>query len=163
LSYQPTIPILFLTNTSEHGPIESYIGKVVAKAEAERKKESFGGDEIITPALHAVHREGCFYLLCCFFETYIEQGHNWTNARERWRAFACLIEWAFCGSLVTEFRFDGTRAAQRVRQPPEFVQLPDGRKAIRAVVVSVEDKAKKETDTFLFQKVNLVGNRPHFI
>lgn len=93
LSYRPTIPILYLTNVSEHGPIEAYIKRVAENVESDRKKGDLGGDELVTPALHAVQREG----------------HNWTNARERYRAFSCLVEWAFVGSLVTEFRFDGTR------------------------------------------------------
>ncbi len=125
LNYCPTIPILYLTNTSEHGPIEHYIARVKDKAEEERKSGVGGGDEIVTPALHAVHREG----------------HNWTNARERWRAFSCLVEWAFVGSLVTEFRFDGTRPALLKRSSlPEPVTLPDGSLALRTTVVLVEDK-----------------------
>jgi hypothetical protein len=124
LTYKPTIPILYLTNTSEHGPIENYIARVKENAEAERKAGVGGEDEITTPALHAVHREG----------------HNWVNARERWRAFSCLVEWAFVGSLVTEFRFDGTRPAN-VRAPvaPERRELPDGSQALEATVVLVED------------------------
>ena len=125
LSYRPTIPILFLTNTSEHGPIENYIARVRESAEAERRAGAGGGDEIMTPALHAVHREG----------------HNWVNARERWRAFSCLVEWAFVGSLVTEFRFDGTRAANvRPAVAPERRELPDGSQALEATVIHVEDK-----------------------
>lgn len=123
LCYRPTIPILYLTNTSEHGPIENYIAKVRENAEAERATWD-GGDEIITPALHSVEREG----------------HNWTNARERWRAFSSLVEWAFIGSLVTEFRFDGTRPAL-VSQPvaPTRRELEDGSVAIEATVMLVED------------------------
>lgn len=81
LRYRPTIPILFLTNTSEVGPIEDYIAKVKANVENDRKEKVFGGDEVITPALHSIHREG----------------HNWSNPRERWRAFSSVVEWAFVG------------------------------------------------------------------
>lgn len=89
LTYKPTIPIVFLTNSDELGPVDAYVERV--KKEAARVNGG-GGDEIITPAVWGVDRPG----------------HNWLNERERWRAFSCLVEWTFVGSLVTEFRFDGT-------------------------------------------------------
>ena len=38
LKYRPTIPIIYLTNVSEHGPILDYISKVSANAEEDRKR-----------------------------------------------------------------------------------------------------------------------------
>jgi hypothetical protein len=58
LTHRPTIPILFLTNTSEQGPIASYIDGVKAQVEIDRRQREFGQDEVITPALHDVQREG---------------------------------------------------------------------------------------------------------
>eukprot|EP01117_Protostelium_nocturnum_P003796 TRINITY_DN15058_c0_g1_i1.p1 TRINITY_DN15058_c0_g1~~TRINITY_DN15058_c0_g1_i1.p1 ORF type:complete len:385 (+),score=115.54 TRINITY_DN15058_c0_g1_i1:118-1272(+) len=125
LSYKPTIPILYLTNTSEHGPINNYINQVSKNAEKAHRSNEKGGDEIITPALHAVHREG----------------HNWTNARERWRAFSSLVEWAFVGSLVTEFQFDGTKPALfNPGSKAVKIVMPDGSPALECTVFLVEDE-----------------------
>lgn len=132
LSYRPTIPIVYLNNTSEHGPIEAYRKSVIENAERERQSAVSGGDEIITPALHSIHREG----------------HNWTNTNERFRAFSSLVEWAFVGSLVSEFQFDGTRPAMTVppKQATLVTQADTNTQVVEATVVQIEDKTQFNLD-----------------
>jgi hypothetical protein len=126
LTYRPTIPIVFLTNTSEIGPINSYIEKTKSYAEEDLKNGS-GGDEVRVPALHLVTREG----------------HNWTNPRERWRAFSTLVEWAFVGSLVTEYLFDGTKEGSAKSGEANLVKREDG---TRLLTGSVLETSKVDSD-----------------
>ncbi len=57
LLYSPRIPIIYLTNESELGPIESYVRKC--------KDRIVGGEAAECPAIWTVSRAG----------------HNWTNQR----------------------------------------------------------------------------------
>lgn len=74
-SFCPEVPILFLTNVSETGPIRSYIESV----------RTSGCPDAILPALWEVYREG----------------HNWTNAAERGKALANLVMWIDHKTFIT--------------------------------------------------------------
>jgi hypothetical protein len=131
LKYRPTIPIVYLTNSSETGPIQSYIDRVKIEAEADVRAGA-GGDEAIVPALHQVLREG----------------HNWTNARERWRGFASLVEWAFVGSLVTEYTAEVTRRGlAKPQEQNEFLEFK-GTRALKGAVLETT-KVDSEMQTSL--------------
>ena len=81
LLYNPCIPILFLTNESELGPVEQYI---------KRAKDT---DDAITPAMWTVSRPG----------------HNWTNEYERLSAIEGLISWLEFGTFITARLRDNTK------------------------------------------------------
>lgn len=150
LTYRPTIPILFLTNTSEIGQIKDYIANVKKEAEKDHTAP-VGGDEVKVPALHLVGREG----------------HNWTNPRgsfcifslnslttqlhltsshlplsERFRAFSTLVEWAFVGSLVTEYLFDGTKPGLAQPGVAKLENSPDGMHCLLTGPISLQLKGR---------------------
>jgi hypothetical protein len=83
---RPLIPILYLTNESEIGPIQQYINT----ARVHRADET--DDLIIPPALWTVSRPG----------------HNWTNQFERYSAVMSLVKWLQFGTFITVRTKDNT-------------------------------------------------------
>jgi pimeloyl-ACP methyl ester carboxylesterase len=81
LLHMPLVPILYLTNESELGPIRQYMSHVREKASSSEGRAA----GIVEPALWEVSRPG----------------HNWTNQRERLSAIRHLIDWIKFGSFVT--------------------------------------------------------------
>lgn len=99
---RPLIPIIFLTNESELGPIEQYMKKAdMEKQQAEKQQaeaavnaeKSLSTGEIIPPALWTVSRPG----------------HNWTNQQERYSSIKALVTWLTFGTFITCRRIDNTR------------------------------------------------------
>lgn len=158
LTHRPTIPILFLTNTSEIGPIKTYIANVTEQAEKDMKAPS-GGDEVKVPALHLVTREG----------------HNWTNPRgsspflsprsillilpERFRAFSTLVEWAFVGSLVTEYLIDGTKPGAAQPGVASLEKLSDGSALLKGKVLGAYKADNDLTTNFTVEDLHKAGIR----
>ncbi len=91
LSYKPKVPILFLTNVSETGPIEQYIEKVKIQQQQAASNEML--EQIYLPALWQIGREG----------------HNLVNEEERISAMQSLLLWMQFQTFITVRRIDNTR------------------------------------------------------
>jgi pimeloyl-ACP methyl ester carboxylesterase len=90
----PEIPIIYLTNLSETGPIQAYID------EARRKEAP------ILPALWEVSREG----------------HNWTNSAERYTALRSLMSWIHYKTFITCRQFNNTKLPPHRASEVEITQ-----------------------------------------
>lgn len=73
----PKIPILYLTNVSELGPIQSYQDGC--------RKNLASDSTVILPAIWEVSREG----------------HNWVNEDERYDAVNNLCQWIAYGTFIS--------------------------------------------------------------
>eukprot|EP01063_Lacrimia_lanifica_P035233 TRINITY_DN6669_c0_g1_i1.p1 TRINITY_DN6669_c0_g1~~TRINITY_DN6669_c0_g1_i1.p1 ORF type:complete len:411 (+),score=124.59 TRINITY_DN6669_c0_g1_i1:58-1233(+) len=123
LLHAPVMPILYLTNESEMGPIEQYIANVQEMLESSPRERSGGvyagpdGEhEVVLPALWSVARAG----------------HNWTNQDERYAAVQGLLNWVVHGTFITCRRTCGTKPP--VFKPSVVKFAEDGQSAVGAIL-----------------------------
>ena len=148
-THQPEIPILFLINESETGPIEAYIN------------EARASDAPIVPALWRVAREG----------------HNWTNSAERSVALRSLMSWIHYKTFITCRQYNNTQSPPYRPSEMEITETVRGRPAkgsgkvtginLRSVFLSNFQPRDFETLGILlgkkFSVINQQGKRFEFI
>lgn len=116
LKQWPLIPILFLTNESELGPIQQYVAGVSQHinqpkrggAEEAEKEEQ---EAPILPAIWTVSRPG----------------HNWTNQEERHSAIMALVSWLTYGTFITVRTANKTCPTQCPPSDVSFVYEADSK------------------------------------
>ncbi|KAH3761979.1 hypothetical protein Pelo_6202 [Pelomyxa schiedti] len=85
-AHNPRIPILYLTNQSECGPIEAYIdGTRAVSSASSSATETIGDRPVIVPALWQVLRDG----------------HNSASVGERLSALDAVLSWIKYGTAIT--------------------------------------------------------------
>lgn len=92
----PKIPILYLMNASELGPIESYISAC--------KKNMKSDDRIIAPGINiriARNSNEALWEIS-------REGHNWVNEEERLDAIQNLVEWIHYKTFITRRNWNNT-------------------------------------------------------
>lgn len=132
LSGRPSFRILFLTNTSELGPIRAFIGK---------SKES-KDEQVIVPALWEVLREG----------------HNLVTTREREAAHSAVVDWIRHGTAVTMRRKEVLLPPEP--RPPQAI-VDEAAHTIRATVASVHERLRSVEIAVTVDDLRKIGVRAH--
>lgn len=128
---RPMLPIIFLTNESELGPIEQYVEKVQQQSDIE---------DLVLPAVWTISRPG----------------HNWTSQLERYSAIKALVSWLSHGTFITCRRMDGTRPAVCPPSAVTFNTDSEGRKS-GAGRVSAVSLGGSLTTTFTAEDLTALG------
>lgn len=128
LRHCPRLPLLYLTNESETGPIEQYIQGVQQRLDSRSvpdgssssssgEGKSIEGSAGLVPGRHDEDVETI--VLPALWEV-SRAGHNWTKGEERYGALCDLMEWIKFGTFITRRRANYTIVSPPVLSSVEF-------------------------------------------